>query len=96
MICRDGPGAGGVTLVFNYTYDACIGPGYYFEIGNLPRPKPSSTKNKLTRRPTVLPTGALQFRTFVFIQRIAEAEISDEAPVWGDIKNLADDSGIED
>jgi hypothetical protein len=31
MICRDGPGAGGVTLVFNYTYDACIGPGYYFE-----------------------------------------------------------------
>lgn len=31
MICRDGPGAGGVTLVFHYTYDACIGPGSYFE-----------------------------------------------------------------
>jgi hypothetical protein len=25
MICRDGPGAGGITLVFYYTYDACIG-----------------------------------------------------------------------
>jgi hypothetical protein len=33
MICRDGPGAGGVTLVWNYTYDGCIGPGSYFESG---------------------------------------------------------------
>jgi hypothetical protein len=31
MICRDGPGAGGVTIVFHYTYDACVGPGSYFE-----------------------------------------------------------------
>ena len=29
MICRDS--VGGVTLVFHYTYDACIGPGSYFE-----------------------------------------------------------------
>lgn len=31
MICRDGPGVGGITIVFHYTYDACIGPGSYFE-----------------------------------------------------------------
>jgi hypothetical protein len=31
MICRDGPGAGGVTIVFHYNYDACIGPGSYLE-----------------------------------------------------------------
>jgi hypothetical protein len=29
MICRDT--VGGVTIVFHYTYDACIGPGSYFE-----------------------------------------------------------------
>jgi len=29
MICRDT--VGGVTLIFHYTYDACIGPGSYFE-----------------------------------------------------------------
>lgn len=59
-------------------------------------PKPSSTKNKLARRATVLPTGSLQFRTFDFIQRIAEAKISDKTPVWRNIKNLADNSGIQD
>jgi hypothetical protein len=31
MICRDGPGAGGLTIIFHYNYDACLGPGSYFE-----------------------------------------------------------------
>jgi hypothetical protein len=31
MICRDGPGAGGLTIIFHYTYDACTGRGTYFE-----------------------------------------------------------------
>ena len=31
MICRDGPGAGGLTIIFHYTYDACTGGGSYFE-----------------------------------------------------------------
>ena len=29
MLCRDT--VGGATLVFHYTYDACVGPGSYFE-----------------------------------------------------------------
>jgi hypothetical protein len=31
MICRDGPGSGGLTIIFHYTYDACTGGGSYFE-----------------------------------------------------------------
>jgi hypothetical protein len=30
-ICRSEEGAGAPTLVFQYTYDACTGPGGYFE-----------------------------------------------------------------
>jgi hypothetical protein len=33
MICRDGPGAGGLSIIFHYTYDACLGPGSWFESG---------------------------------------------------------------
>jgi hypothetical protein len=31
LVCRDGPGSGGVTIIFHYNYDACIGPGSYTE-----------------------------------------------------------------
>jgi hypothetical protein len=36
MLCRDGPGAGGLTLLYHYNYDACLGsgnsePNSYFE-----------------------------------------------------------------
>ena len=58
--------------------------------------EPSSAKNEFSRLPTVLPANQLQFWNFTFILRIAEAKISDQAPVRGDIKNLADGDGIED
>ena len=31
-ICRD---INDFTVIFHYTYDACIGPGHYFEFGDL-------------------------------------------------------------
>ena len=47
----------------------------------------SSPQNETSRRLTLLPTHALQFRVIVFSLRIAETEISDEAPVCRNVQN---------
>jgi len=48
MICRDGPGVGGKTIIFHYTYDACTGGGSYFES--------ATCRLQLTLPGTTLPT----------------------------------------
>jgi hypothetical protein len=31
MVCRDGPGVGGITVIYHYNYDSCLGPNSYSE-----------------------------------------------------------------
>src|SRR6266403_1311033 len=56
----------------------------------------SSTQDTASHRLTLFPTETFQFRAIVFRLWIAEAEISDKAPISGNIENRTDDDGIED
>src|SRR5690349_829052 len=55
-----------------------------------------SAKDEILGSLTLFPADALQFRTVVRGLRIAKAEISDQAPIRGNIENPGNHGWIED
>src|SRR6201984_3273671 len=55
-----------------------------------------SLQQKTLRRPAPFPLRALQLGPVVVVLRIAEAEIADEDPIFGNVEDLADAGRIED